>query len=161
MCPPTRTHAVSSFRFFPSPQTKNQETYKTLAEFPHRPAGRTARPNPLESTSAVQTVVLPGSRAAARLSSPSTGSKPKAPNFITPVGVRPCNHTWGRIKSAMLWRGPYGWNFPAQFIISLAGATPGRIVAADNTRSFTNLTAKLHGGLKEVPERSVAPGKAD
>jgi hypothetical protein len=24
----------------------------------------------------------------------------------------------GRIKKAMSWRGPYGWNFPAQFTIS-------------------------------------------
>jgi hypothetical protein len=50
----------------------------------------------------------------------------------------------------MLSRAPYGWNFPAQFISSQAGATPGRIEAADNTRSFTDLTAKLHGGLKKV-----------
>jgi ATP dependent DNA ligase domain len=46
-----------------------------------------------------------------------------APTFVRDsptftVGVRSCNDTWGRIKKAMLWRGPYGWNFPTQFIMS-------------------------------------------
>jgi hypothetical protein len=161
VCPPTRTHAVSSFRFFPVPQTKNQETYKTLAEFPRR-----LRDEQQDRTRWNQLALfrLWFCRVLERLHGchhQVREASRKRLTSITPVGVRPCNHTWGRIKSAMLWRGPYGWNFPAQFIISLAGATPGRIVAADNTRSFTNLTAKLHEGLQEVPERSVAPGKAD
>jgi hypothetical protein len=35
-----------------------------------------------------------------------------------PVGVRFCSDTWGSDNGGMLRRGPYGWNFPAQFIIS-------------------------------------------
>jgi len=54
-----RVPSVPKFQLFQSSRstraTKNQETSKTLAEFPHRPGDEQERTNPMESSGAVQT----------------------------------------------------------------------------------------------------------